>query len=224
MPVVTLHSALIAVRGRVGDVVFKTYRDKVVVTRMPRLAHVTASPAQRVRRDRLKQATAFAQRVYANAPAKLLYVDEARRLGRQPFRLAVADYLRWSGLPAADLAVRASARFWSVCHLLLPAVPRRRRLPPELPGKSRVNAWRVVRSGRAVGKRSEASARVGMGACCGVVGRARYTTGPPRSPARSGRKREGFSGRGRAHRWAPAAPSRGPPPRRVRKAKRPATD
>jgi hypothetical protein len=118
MPIVTLNSALVAIRGRVGDVVFKTYRDKVVMTRVPRFTSVVATPAQRARRDRLKAATAFAHRVYASTRAKAYYTEAARRLGRQPFRLAISDHLRCVDSPKADRTSAEHIRFAAAVRLL----------------------------------------------------------------------------------------------------------
>jgi hypothetical protein len=82
-----------AIRGRLGDRVYKTYGDKIIVTRVPRFEGYVPSAAQRDRRDRMRSATAFAQAVYADPAAKAVYVAAAKILGRQPFRLAVADFL-----------------------------------------------------------------------------------------------------------------------------------
>jgi hypothetical protein len=87
-----------AIHGRVGKVVYKTYgRGKhlrFVKTRVACFEGYVPTVAQRARRDRMREATAFAQRVYSDPAAKALYVAAAQKLGRQPFRLAVADYLR----------------------------------------------------------------------------------------------------------------------------------
>jgi hypothetical protein len=131
MAIVTLNSALVAIRGRVGDVVFKTYRDKIVMTRVPRFAPGVVSPAQRTRRDRLKAATAFAQRVYASASSRAFYTAEARRLGRQPFRLAISDHLRCADHPSENPTSAESARFAAAGRLLSPPAP------PPLPAGSR---------------------------------------------------------------------------------------
>src|SRR5687767_13495827 len=95
-PLGVLNSAfpfIAAIRGRVGDRVFKTYRDKIVVTRVPRFDGYIPTAAQRLRRDRMREATAYAQRIYAHPAAKAFYVTAARKLHRQPFRLAISDYL-----------------------------------------------------------------------------------------------------------------------------------
>ncbi len=82
-----------AVRGRMGDRVFKTYGEKIVVTRVPCFDGYVPTAAQRQRREKMRAATAYAQAVYADPAAKAVYVAAAQALGRQPFRLAVSDFL-----------------------------------------------------------------------------------------------------------------------------------
>ena len=82
-----------AIRGRVGDRVYKTYGDKIIVTRVPRFDGYTPSAAQRDCRKRMRAATAYARAVYADSAARAVYVAAAKQLGRQPFRLAVSDFL-----------------------------------------------------------------------------------------------------------------------------------
>lgn len=93
LPPIAIAGVCVAIRGRVGDVVFKTHGDKIIVTRVPRFNGCTASAAQRERRDKMRAAVAFARAVYADPAAKALYVAAARQLGRHPFRLAVSDFL-----------------------------------------------------------------------------------------------------------------------------------
>jgi hypothetical protein len=83
-----------SVRGRMGDRVFKTYGGKIVVTRVPCFDGYVPTAAQRQRREKMRAATAYAQAVYADPAARALYVAAAKALGRQPFRLAVSDFLR----------------------------------------------------------------------------------------------------------------------------------
>jgi hypothetical protein len=84
-----------------GDRVYKTYGDKIVVTRVPCFDGHVPTAAQRQRRAKMRAATAYAQAVYADPVAKAIYAAAAKLLGRQPFRLAVADYLR--GRPRVKL-------------------------------------------------------------------------------------------------------------------------
>jgi hypothetical protein len=126
----------VAIRGRVGDCVFKTYRDKIVVTRVPRFDGHKPSAAQRDQRAKLRAATGYARAVYADPAAKAVYVAAARKLGRQAFRLAVADFLRGCTRVTLDPGVEArrdcSARHERPWRPSLPricgdeSVPRRR--------------------------------------------------------------------------------------------------
>jgi hypothetical protein len=94
MPIVHLNPLITAIHGRVGNVVFKTYRgNRIVMTRMPRFDGYVPTPAQRARRKRMAEATAYAQQVYADPEQKALYIAGAKKLRRQPFRLAISDHL-----------------------------------------------------------------------------------------------------------------------------------
>lgn len=84
MAKVQLNSALTAIRGRIGNVVLKTYRDKIVMTRVPRLDGVAASPGQRQFRHRIKEATAYAKRVYADPAAKLVITVPPNNVAGSP--------------------------------------------------------------------------------------------------------------------------------------------
>lgn len=68
----------IAIRGRVGDRVFKTYRYKIVVTRVARFEGYVPSAAQWERREQMRAATAVAKAVYAHPVAKAVYAAAAR--------------------------------------------------------------------------------------------------------------------------------------------------
>jgi hypothetical protein len=92
-PLALLGPLCVALRGRIGNRVYKTYGEKIIITRVPRFDGYVPSAAQRERRDRMRAATAFAQSVYADPAAKAVYVAAAKSLGRQPFRLAVSDFL-----------------------------------------------------------------------------------------------------------------------------------
>jgi hypothetical protein len=97
-----------SIRGRLGDRVYKTYGDKIIVTRVPCFDGYVPTAAQRERRAKLREATAYAQAVYADPATKAIYVRAAKQLGRQPFRLAVSDFLR--GRPRVRLGLASKPR------------------------------------------------------------------------------------------------------------------
>jgi hypothetical protein len=94
----------VALRGRLGDRVFKTYGDKIVITRVPCFDGYVPSAAQCDQRAKLRAATAYARAVYADPSAKAIYVEAARKLGRQPFRLDLSDFLRGHARVTIDVA------------------------------------------------------------------------------------------------------------------------
>ncbi len=98
MATATLNPAFTALHGRVGEIVFKTYRarggNRIVLSRVPRFEGYVPSPAQAAQRARLREATAHAQRIHADPALKARYLATAQKLGRSPFRLAISDYLR----------------------------------------------------------------------------------------------------------------------------------
>lgn len=83
----------VAIRGRLGDRVYKTYGTKIITTRVPCFDGYVPTAAQRDRRDKMRAATAYVKAVYADPAAKAVYVAAARALGRRPFRLAISDFL-----------------------------------------------------------------------------------------------------------------------------------
>ena len=136
-----------AIRGRLGDRVYKTYGEKIIITRVPRFDGYVPTAAQRERREKMRAATAYAQAVYANPAAKAVYVAAAKQLRRQAFRLAVSDFLH--GRPRVMLArarhgrtkhPAASARVPS-----LPAGPR----PSQSRRRNAAAESRAVQSTRA---------------------------------------------------------------------------
>jgi hypothetical protein len=144
-----------AIHGRVGEVVYKTYghgkHRRFVKTRVACFEGYVPTTAQRARRDRMREATAFAQRVYSDPAAKALYVAAAHKLARQPFRLAVADYLRGhdrSGVMAKlaepeKLEVRSEAQNVKNSKLKTPNPEPQRSAPRDGIAPSKVTTHRI---------------------------------------------------------------------------------
>ncbi len=97
-----------AIRGRLGDVVYKTYGDKIITTRVPCFDGYVPTAAQRQRREKTRAATAYAQAVYADSSARAVYFAAATQMGRQPFRLAVSDFMM--GRPRVTMSTAAAER------------------------------------------------------------------------------------------------------------------
>ncbi len=88
-----LNPALERLRGQVGELVFKQYGDKLVVSRRPDMSRVKWSRAQRAGRERFQEAILYARRIKADAPARAAYEAAAQRKGKRAWNLMIADFL-----------------------------------------------------------------------------------------------------------------------------------
>lgn len=88
-----LNSALRGLRGRIGDLIYKQYGDKVVVTRVPKFSGQW-SKKQHDRRKKFGDASAYAERVRSDPELRAVYAPAAkkRRMAIRPF--AIKDYLQ----------------------------------------------------------------------------------------------------------------------------------
>lgn len=89
------------VRGRIGKtMVVKHYGKQVVVTKVPDMSGIEASPAQRVERNKFSEAVAWAKRVNGDAVLRAGYIKEARGSNRV-YQYLLKQYLKRGGAFAA---------------------------------------------------------------------------------------------------------------------------
>ena len=101
MAKVKLASWITEIRGRVGDVVFRTSPDgKTYLSKSPDMSAVEWSPAQKENRRHFSRAIAYAKAAMADPDARAVYEKQAAGQNRQPFRMAVSDYLKGNDLLA----------------------------------------------------------------------------------------------------------------------------
>jgi hypothetical protein len=98
-----LNSILEQVRGKVGDLVFRHYGDKVVVSRAPDFTGQERTAGQLAMQERFRQATQYAKLALTDPAAKAVYEAAARATGRPLFSLAVADFLHTPSADEVDL-------------------------------------------------------------------------------------------------------------------------
>jgi hypothetical protein len=99
MAKVTLPPWITGIKGKVGDVVFRVSKNgETFVSRSPDMSAVEWSPAQQEQRRRFKAATAYAQAAMADPDARAVYEKQAAEQNRQPFRVALSDYLKGNDL------------------------------------------------------------------------------------------------------------------------------
>lgn len=81
------------ISGRVGDLVFRTYGRKVVLSQRPKAPSRPPSPAQVAQRERFRRAMFYGKRVLADPDARTFYENLAARREKPVLSVAVADFL-----------------------------------------------------------------------------------------------------------------------------------
>lgn len=89
-----LNTALLGLRGRVDEWIYKRYRYGIVVTRRPRMENVVWSPAQKAHRRRVRAAGAFYRSVLADPKLKQRYSAMAIARGIPLSAVTLAEYLK----------------------------------------------------------------------------------------------------------------------------------
>jgi hypothetical protein len=104
MSKVKLNPILEMLRGQIGDLVFKRYGDRVIISRKPDLEGVEPTAAQQATRERFRQAALYGKMVMADPETKALYVEAAKAKGQPLFSLTVADFFNAPSVDLVDLS------------------------------------------------------------------------------------------------------------------------
>lgn len=97
------------ISGRVGDLVFRTYGRKVVLSQMPEASSRPPSPAQVAQRERFRRATFYGRRVLADPDARAFYEGLAVRREKPLLSVAVADFLNAPEVDVIDASAYTGA-------------------------------------------------------------------------------------------------------------------
>jgi hypothetical protein len=100
----TLNPILEQLRGQVGDLVFKQYGDKIVVTKKPDLSKHKPTAAQRAQRERFRQATLYGKGMLADPAVRAVYDEAAKARGKPVLSLMVADFLNAPSVDEVDVS------------------------------------------------------------------------------------------------------------------------
>lgn len=100
---VKLNPVLELINGKVGDLVFKRYQDKVVIARKVDPSDQEPTPAQQAVRERFRAGALYGKQAAADPAVKALYVARAKAKAQPFFSLMVADYLHAPTVTAVDL-------------------------------------------------------------------------------------------------------------------------
>lgn len=81
-------------RGQLGkQLVFKRYKDKVVITSYPDMSRIKPSRKQKQSRSLFKEAVAYAKRINHDAALKAKYLQKVAT-GESVYHYAIKEYLK----------------------------------------------------------------------------------------------------------------------------------
>lgn len=99
MPKIRSRQDLQQLRGTMLDVMLKlSPRSGMTAARRPDMSNVRWSEAQKVYRETLKQAAAYASAALAESSVRRLYERRAQRQGKRAWDLALSDYFEGKDL------------------------------------------------------------------------------------------------------------------------------
>lgn len=101
---IRLNPALMSLRGKIGDLVFKKLNGESYVARRPERTNRIPSDAQKAVQQRFREATVFGKTVMADAQARALYEAAARNRKKPTFSLMVADFFSVPEVSEIDLS------------------------------------------------------------------------------------------------------------------------
>ena len=78
--------------GKIGDLIFKNYGDKIVVTRRPDMSRVKPSRKQNNNRNLFKEAVAYAKKINRTPAMKQAYLKKVKK-GQSVYHYAIKEYL-----------------------------------------------------------------------------------------------------------------------------------
>jgi hypothetical protein len=81
-----------------GGWTYRVMYGKQTVMKTPDMSKVKWSKAQKANRGRFRAAIAYARQAMADPEVRAQYEEIAKKAGRQPFRVAVSDFLEGRNL------------------------------------------------------------------------------------------------------------------------------
>ena len=95
---VELNPTVDKYRGKFGKMTFRWMYGKQTVMKTPDMSKVKWSKAQQENRTRFAEAIHYAKRAMENPKARAHYEKLGKKAKRQPFRVAVSDFLAGKNL------------------------------------------------------------------------------------------------------------------------------
>ncbi|HEY3476618.1 MAG TPA: hypothetical protein VGK56_18520, partial [Anaerolineales bacterium] len=91
---IVLQPGLRELRGKMGDWTYRRMYGKQTIMKTPDMSKVKWSKAQKAHRQRFRGAIRYARRAMSDPDVRAHYEKEAKKAGRQPFRMAVSDFFK----------------------------------------------------------------------------------------------------------------------------------
>ena len=95
---VILQPGLKELRGKMGDWTYRRMYGKQTIMKTPDMSKVKWSKAQKASRKRFAGAIHYAKQAMADPRVRTHYEKAGKKAGRQPFRVAVSDFLAGKNL------------------------------------------------------------------------------------------------------------------------------
>lgn len=89
---VELNPTVDKYRGKIGKLTYRVMYGKQTVMKTPDMSNVKWSKAQEANRERFAEAIHYARQALADPTTRAHYEKLAKKVGRQPFRVAVSDF------------------------------------------------------------------------------------------------------------------------------------
>jgi hypothetical protein len=98
MAKVTLDAPFQRFTGKIGKLSYRWMHGQQTVMKTPDMSKVKWSRAQKANRARFGEAIFYAKQAMAEPKVRAHYQKVAKKAGRQPFRVAVSDFLAGKNL------------------------------------------------------------------------------------------------------------------------------
>jgi hypothetical protein len=90
---VELHPTVERYRGKIGKLTYRWMYGKQTVMKTPDMSNVKWTEAQKSNRERFAEAIHYARQAMAEPTVRAHYEELGKKANRQPFRVAVSDFL-----------------------------------------------------------------------------------------------------------------------------------
>ena len=98
MAKVILDAPFRRIKGEIGKLSYRWMYGQQTVMKTPDMSRVKWSAAQKASRQRFAQAIHYARQAMADPNVSAVYEKLGKEAGRQPFRVAVSDFLAGNNL------------------------------------------------------------------------------------------------------------------------------